>query len=110
MELLEDLFRTVRDGASVRRVFAEPYEKDGVTVIPAAVVTSVGGGGRGTDGHDEGGGGGLALSARPVGAYVVRDGTVRWRPAIDVDHLLLAAAVVVLAWATRRAPHRRRGA
>ena len=57
--------------ASVKRVYGEPYEKDGLTVIPAAVV---GGGAGGGAGHDdkgqEGEGGGFGVSGRPAGAYV----------------------------------------
>lgn len=36
-----------------------------------------------------------SVTARPVGAFVVRDGKVCWRPAIDVTRLLTAAEVVV---------------
>ncbi len=35
-----ELATTVRDAITVSRVFAEPYEKDGVTVIAAATVPS----------------------------------------------------------------------
>jgi uncharacterized spore protein YtfJ len=55
-----ELATTVRDTITVSRVFAEPYEKDGVTVIAAATVAGGAGGG---GGHDERGqkgeGGGL---------------------------------------------------
>lgn len=48
----------------VKQVFGEPYERDGITVIPAAAVS--GGGGGGGD-ASEAGGAGFGLSARPVG-------------------------------------------
>ena len=32
-----ELVTTARDAITVKRVFADPYEKDGVTVIPAAI-------------------------------------------------------------------------
>jgi hypothetical protein len=87
--------------------FAAPYERDGVTVIAAAVVTCLVGGGGGRDEQGgQGGGAGLVLSARPVGAYVVRDGVVRWRPALDVNRLVLAVAALGLVRAARRRPHR----
>ena len=45
-----ELATTVRDAITVSRVFAEPYEQDGVTVIAAATVAGGAGGG---GGHDE---------------------------------------------------------
>ena len=45
-----ELATTVGDAITVRRVFAEPYERDGVTVIAAATVAGGAGGG---GGHDE---------------------------------------------------------
>ena len=59
----------------MRRVFAEPYERNGTTVIAAAKVRGGGGGGGGHDKDaQEGEGGGFGLAARPAGAYVIRDG------------------------------------
>jgi uncharacterized spore protein YtfJ len=90
---------TLFDGATravaVRQVFGEAVVREGVTVIPAAVVRIAAGGGTGTVAEqNEGGGGGLLLSARPVGAWVVRDGEAQWRPAVDSNRWLLALAVV----------------
>jgi uncharacterized spore protein YtfJ len=67
-----------RNAITVKRVFAEPYEKDGITVIAAAAV--IGGAGAGSGTHQngqEGEGGGSGTGARPVGAYVVKGGEVR---------------------------------
>ena len=84
-----ELATTVRDAITVSRVFAEPYEKDGVTVIAAATVVGGGGGGGGHDERgQEGEGGGLGVIARPAGAYVIKDGRVWWRPAVDVNRLV----------------------
>lgn len=92
-----------RDAMTVRRVFGDPYEKNGVTIIPAAAVGGGGGGGGGGDGSDGGYGSGVGfgLSARPVGAYVIRDGRVVWEPAVDWNKVILGAqfVVVVLAMA-----------
>ena len=41
----EDILTRVGDALGIRRVFGEPIERDGVTVVPVAV--SVGGGGGG---------------------------------------------------------------
>jgi uncharacterized spore protein YtfJ len=43
-----ELATTIRDAITVSRLFAEPYEKDGVTVIAAATVAGGAGGGGAT--------------------------------------------------------------
>jgi uncharacterized spore protein YtfJ len=93
---LDELVTTARDALSAKRVFAEPVERDGVTVIGVAAVGGGGGGGHGQDEQgQEGQGGGFGLTARPVGAYVLKGGKVGWMPAVDVNRLLTALAVVV---------------
>ena len=42
-----ELMTQARDALTVKRVFGEPYERDGVTLIPAAVVRGGAGGGQG---------------------------------------------------------------
>jgi uncharacterized spore protein YtfJ len=67
---VQEVLAQARDGMSVKRVFGEPYEKNGVTVIPAARVQggAGGGGGEGPEGQGRGSGSGFGLAARPVGA------------------------------------------
>ena len=55
-----ELIKGVREALSVRQVFGEPVERDGVTVIPAATVIGGGGGGGG-----EGAGSRRTATARP---------------------------------------------
>jgi len=99
-----ELVTTVRDAITVSRVFAEPYEKDGVTVIAAATVAGGGGGGGGHDERgQEGEGGGFGVVARPAGAYVIKDGGVRWRPAVDVNRLIATVGAVAIAYLFTRA-------
>lgn len=70
----EEILGQVRDTLTVRQVFGEPYERD-----------------------DEGGsGGGFVLEARPVGVYVIRDGEVSWRPAVDVTRIALGGQLVAV--------------
>ena len=94
---VEQLMERARDTLTVTRVFGEPYERDGLTVIPVA---RVGGGGGGGEGQEEGGsagtGGGFGMSARPAGVYVLSGGRVRWEPAIDVNRIVVGAQVVAL--------------
>ena len=100
---LEDFVTTASDAMTVRRVFGEPVMQDGMQVIPAA---SVWGGGGGGGGHDqrgqEGEGGGFGLHARPAGAYVMKDGTVRWAPAVDVNLIISMSGAVMLVWTLSR--------
>jgi uncharacterized spore protein YtfJ len=103
-------FAPLRRALRARDVFGKPIKAGGATVIPVAAVT---GGGGGSEGGSTGaageksrsaGGLGFGLRARPIGAYVVRDGKVRWRPAVDVNRLALgamAAGVLVAGLALR---------
>ena len=129
---VENLLAKTSDSLSVRRAFGTAYEKDGMLIIPVAMVAGGGGGGtsrtrRGNsaarpgtspeedataDGAtpqdsgpmDAGGGfGGLVL---PSGAYVVKGDQVRWVPAVDTTLLVLAglslARVLARTWGRRR--------
>ena len=129
--------RVASEILSVKRVFGEPIEHDGVTIIPVAKVMggSGGGGGQGvgplaprdesedavddagtseasgdsaevttgwqTPATGSGGGSGLGVYVRPVGVYVVDSQGVHWRPALDVNRVILGGqvlgALVVLA-------------
>ena len=101
---LDELMTSARDAITVRRVFAEPYEKNGVTIIAAATVTGGGGGGTGHDQNGgEGEGGGFGVSGRPAGAYIIRDDDVVWRPAVDVNRLVPVVGAVLIAWFITRA-------
>lgn len=108
------IVRAASDTFTVRRVFGEAYERDGVLVIPVAKVMGAtgSGGGAGTHRPDseaeaaavaetggpvsegDGGGGGFGLRVRPVGVYVVdKDGT-HWRPALDLNRVILGGQAV----------------
>jgi uncharacterized spore protein YtfJ len=102
MDTKNDVRQTIeqaRDVMSVRRVFGDPYEKNGVTVIPAARVQGGAGGGSGEGPEGQGGGlgAGFGVNARPAGAYVIRGDEVDWRPAIDVNRLILGGQLVTIA-------------
>ena len=87
----------VRDVLTVRRVFGDAYELDGVTVIPVAAVRGGGGGGGGggsdprTQAPGSGLGIGFGVDARPVGVFVVKGGEVTWQPSVDVMRIVLVA-------------------
>ncbi|WP_255028705.1 spore germination protein GerW family protein [Rhodococcus sp. GA1] len=101
---LAELMSIARDTVTVERVFSTPFEKDGVTVITAATITGgVGGGGGSSADGENGEGGGFGVGARPAGAYVVKDGKVSWRPAVDVNRLVRSVAGVVITFLIARA-------
>jgi uncharacterized spore protein YtfJ len=91
---VDELLEGVRDAITARRVYGEPVEHEGVTLVPAAAVRGGGGGGGDSEGN---GGGGFGLAGRPVGAWVIRDGEVTWRPAVDLIRLAAIGAVALLA-------------
>ena len=126
---VENLLAKAADNLSVRRAFGTAYEKDGMLIIPVAIVAGgVGGGtartrrgnlaadpddppGQDDTAHDAtpqdsgrtevgGGFGGLVL---PSGAYVVKGDQVRWVPAVDVTIAVLASLSLVGALATQAA-------
>jgi uncharacterized spore protein YtfJ len=105
----QEAMSNAQDAITVRRVYGEPYEHDGTVVIPAAAVRGGGGGGSGEDASQRGSGegGGFGLDARPVGAYVIERGQVRWEPVVDVTRIvvqvtLAAVGVALLLHRARR--------
>ena len=99
MPNVDELLSGAQDSISVKRVFGEPIENNGTTVVPVATV--FGGGGGGGDNHNNGGLG-FGVGAKPSGAYVIREGEVTWKPAVDVNRLIGLAFLLGLAFALRR--------
>ncbi len=97
VETIADVLTTLKPNL----VFTEPYERNGVTVIPAAKVQGGAGGGGGEDPEHgaTGGGSGFGLMARPAGAFIIKDGEVIWRPAIDMNRMILGWQIVLVAMA-----------
>ena len=94
---IQELLSGVRDTISVKRVYGDPYEKNGLTVIPAAVVRGGAGGGVGEhDGKETGKGGGYGVTVRPSGAWIIEGKTVTWKPAIDVNRIVLGGQLIAL--------------
>ena len=78
-----------RDGV----VFGPPLERDGATVITASASTS-----HTASAGDRAAGRAPAAEmarARPLGAFEVRDGRVRWHPVVDVTRVVTTAEVVL---------------
>jgi uncharacterized spore protein YtfJ len=100
-----DVIAQARDTMSVKRVFGDPYERNGVTVIPAASIRGGGGAGQGegAGGTGEspsatgsGSGGGFGVVAKPAGVYVIEGDNVRWQPAVDVNRVIVGGQIVAI--------------
>jgi uncharacterized spore protein YtfJ len=86
---------------TAEKVYTEPIRQDGLTVIPAASVGGGGGGGGGSGGPEgqgagAGEGGGFGLKAKPAGAFVIKQGKVRWQPAVDVNRVILGGQIIAV--------------
>jgi uncharacterized spore protein YtfJ len=98
---MQEVLSQVRDAVTVKRVYGEPYERNGVVVIPVARVGGGGGGGGGEGDDPEKGKGsgfglGFGLGGTPVGAYVIRGEQVEWKPAVDVTSVILRLQGVLI--------------
>lgn len=90
---IDEMLAGARDAMTVKRVYGDPIERDGIMVIPAAKVS--GGGGGGSDSENNGGGG-FGISARPAGAWIIRDGQVEWQPAVDATRVASLGMLVAI--------------
>jgi uncharacterized spore protein YtfJ len=93
--------REVMEQVGVGRVFGAPINQDGLTVVPVAKIGGGGGAGGGSEpaaGEEDasGAGGGFGLTAKPLGVFVIGGGKVRWRPAVDVNKIILGGQVVAV--------------
>jgi hypothetical protein len=88
----QQVLQSAQDAMTARRVFGEPFEADGATILPVAVVG--GGGGGGVRGQQ--GGVGYGMGARPAGVYVIRNGRVSWRPAVNVNWIVAGGQLVAI--------------
>lgn len=97
----DEMITGAQEALTVRRVVGDPIERDGLTVIPVAAVRGGWGGGGGTSG-----GAGVGLRSRAVGADVVKDGQVRYEPAVDATRIALVGlfvlGLVAYFWRPRR--------
>ena len=103
---VEEMLARSQDAAAVGRVYGEAHEKDGTTVIPAARVSARGGSGAARGGEHSGGG--FRADAEPVGAFVIRNGEVEWKPVFDLSATvrrgqLVGVVVLLVVWALIKA-------
>ena len=94
---VNDVIAQARDTLTVKRVFGEPYEKNGVTVIPAARVQGGAGGGGGEGPEGQGKGSGALRPERPSGRGVPHRGRRGdMAAAVDLNKVILGAQVVAI--------------
>jgi uncharacterized spore protein YtfJ len=95
---VREALEQVRESMGAKRVYGKPVKQAGVTVIPAARISGGAGGGTQNGGKEDvsGSGAGFGMRARPVGAFVIEDGTVRWKPAVDLVQLGVLAVVLLI--------------
>lgn len=96
---VSEVLRAIIDGATVRTVFGDPVDRDGVTIVPVARIRGTGGAGGGdapaaTTKQAGGSGAGMLYGAKPLGAFELRGGKVTWRPALDINRIVLGGQVV----------------
>ncbi|MCO6502729.1 MAG: hypothetical protein J5I28_06580 [Acidimicrobiales bacterium] len=111
MDRIDEILTDAKDAMTVSRVYGEPYEKNGVTLIPAAAIMGGVGTGEG-EGTDEstGRGGGYGMRARPVGAYKIDGEKVTWIPAVDTSRIVLTGQIVgIVALLVLRSIFKRKG-
>jgi uncharacterized spore protein YtfJ len=89
----QQILTGAQDTLTARRVFGDPITVDGSVILPAAVIG--GGGGGGGKGTDEAGVG-FGMHARPAGVYVIKEGQATWRPAVDVNKIILGGQLVAI--------------
>lgn len=90
---IDEMLTGARDAVTVKRVYGDPIERDGILVVPAAKVS--GGAGGGSD-AEHNGGGGFGIAAKPAGAWVIKGGEVEWQPALDVNRMVLGGQIVAI--------------
>jgi uncharacterized spore protein YtfJ len=92
---VEGLAQKLGITANAKYIYAEPVERDGVTVIPVAKAAYAFGGGSGKNEDEEGGGGGGGVMLTPVGYIEIKSGQTRFCPNRDWISLLPMMAVTV---------------
>ncbi len=90
---VESLAQRLGITANAKYIYAEPVERDGVTVIPVAKAAYAFGGGSGKNENEEGSGGGGGVALTPVGYIEIKDGKTHFRPTRDWLMLLPVIAV-----------------
>jgi uncharacterized spore protein YtfJ len=112
---VNEVLGQARDAMSVKRVFGEPIEKNGVMVIPVARVMGGAGAGSGeaedqrSSGEESSGdagaprttapaqsGVGFGAMAGPAGVYVIKGDEVTWQPAVSIERTAIIGGLIAI--------------
>jgi len=77
---VEKTIEEAQAAMTVKRAFGEPFQANGLTIVPTARVAGGAGGGGGKTG-DKGFGTGFGLLSQPMGVYVIDEHDAHWVPA-----------------------------
>jgi uncharacterized spore protein YtfJ len=96
---MQQVLDQVREQVGPKHVFGEPIREGEIVMVPVAKVRGGGGGGGGggngqAEGKSGGQGVGFGVAAIPTGAFVFRHGQLSWRPAVDVNRIVLGVQVL----------------
>ena len=104
---VERLAERLGVSAKAATVYADPVERNGVTVIPVAKVRYGFGGGRGSRAQEEGTGGGGGVQVSPIGYIELRDGGSEFKPISDpTSRVPVIIAGGLMGWLILRALRR----
>ena len=93
--LIERLGHLINVHASAKQVFADPVERDGVTIIPVAKMQWGFGAGALGSGVLERGGGGGGVRATPAGFIEIRDGVAAFVPFRDATDAVIVVGAAL---------------
>jgi uncharacterized spore protein YtfJ len=82
------LLERIGEHVNVRRAFGPAYEHEGAMLVPVAIVVGGGGGGN-QPSEREAEGGGFGGVVYPLGAYVMRQNSVRYVPTYEATFLAI---------------------
>jgi uncharacterized spore protein YtfJ len=105
---IQEILDKASSKGDVRRVYGEPIERNGRTIIPVADIGfgfgfGSGSGGEGTQ-QGEGGGGGGKVSGKPVGYIEIAENGSEFKPIYDATKLgtLVILGMTFLLWRVTR--------
>lgn len=90
---VQQLAEKLGGAANATRIYGEPVERDGVTVIPVAKAMYGFGGGAGTKAGEEGSGGGGGMALTPMGYIEIKEGSTKFRSIRDPQTLVKLFAI-----------------
>jgi uncharacterized spore protein YtfJ len=100
--LIQTVVERVGGEFRAAKVFGEPVERDGTTVIPVAAMRMGFGGGTNSDPskHQDGEGAGGGGTMTAVGYIELKDGKTRFVPVMRIERMVVALLAAVLVGVT----------